>query len=42
MFAGVVLLAVIGVSGAQIVRVLQRRVVFREQRSTRTMTDTPV
>jgi NitT/TauT family transport system permease protein len=36
MFAGVVLLAVIGVCGAQIVRVLHRRVVFWEQRETRT------
>ncbi|MDR5835998.1 ABC transporter permease [Caballeronia sp. LZ034LL] len=32
MFAGVVLLAVIGVCGAQIVRVVQRRVVFWERR----------
>ena len=36
MFAGVVLLAVIGVCGAQFVRVLHRRVVFWEQRETRT------
>jgi NitT/TauT family transport system permease protein len=36
MFAGVVLLAVIGVCGAQIVRVLHRRVVFWEQREART------
>jgi NitT/TauT family transport system permease protein len=35
MFAGVVLLAVIGVCGAQIVRVLQRRVVFWEQYDSR-------
>jgi NitT/TauT family transport system permease protein len=36
MFAGVALLAVIGVCGAQIVRVVHRRVVFWEQRETRT------
>lgn len=39
MFAGVVLLAVIGVCGAQIVRVVQRRVVFWEQQVTRTVAD---
>jgi NitT/TauT family transport system permease protein len=32
MFAGVVLLALIGVCGAHVVRVVQRRVVFWEQR----------
>lgn len=36
MFAGVVLLAAIGMIGAHLVRVLHRRVVFWEQRETRT------
>lgn len=36
MFAGVVLLAVIGVTGAHVVRVVQHRVVFWERRDVRT------